>query len=85
MTHGGKHRFKSSNLQGFKIFALLLITVVELLNPLNLDPAAAQTPPFYQGKTITWIVGSKAGDAYDLYPRLLAECNGEFLLSPAFT
>ena len=32
----------------------------------------AQTP-FYQGKTITIIVGTKAGDAYDLYPRMLAE------------
>src|SRR5678815_296663 len=29
--------------------------------------------PFYQGKTITIIVGTKAGDAYDLYPRMLAE------------
>jgi tripartite-type tricarboxylate transporter receptor subunit TctC len=32
----------------------------------------AQTP-FYQGKTINIIVGTKAGDVYDLYPRLLAE------------
>lgn len=32
----------------------------------------AQTP-FYQGKTITIVVGTKAGDVYDLYPRLLAE------------
>ena len=32
----------------------------------------AQTP-FYQGKTITIAVGTKAGDVYDLYPRLLAE------------
>src|SRR6201988_1297458 len=32
----------------------------------------AQTP-FFQGKTITIIVGTKAGDAYDLYPRMLAE------------
>lgn len=32
----------------------------------------AQTP-FYQGKTITIVVGTKAGDLYDLYPRLLAE------------
>ena len=31
----------------------------------------AQTP-FYQGKTITIVVGTKAGDVYDLYPRLLA-------------
>src|ERR1044072_3782147 len=35
-------------------------------------PLNAQTP-FYQGKTITIIVGTKAGDVYDLYPRLVAE------------
>ena len=29
--------------------------------------------PFYQGKTITIAAGTKAGDVYDLYPRLLAE------------
>jgi tripartite-type tricarboxylate transporter receptor subunit TctC len=29
--------------------------------------------PFYQGKTITIIVGTKAGDVYDLYPRLISE------------
>jgi tripartite-type tricarboxylate transporter receptor subunit TctC len=34
--------------------------------------AKAQTP-FYQGKTITIIVSTKAGDVYDLYPRLVAE------------
>ena len=34
--------------------------------------ANAQTP-FYQGKTITFVVAAKAGDVYDLYPRLLAE------------
>ncbi|HZH84672.1 MAG TPA: hypothetical protein VFD87_16110 [Phototrophicaceae bacterium] len=34
--------------------------------------AGAQTP-FYQGKTITIVVGTKTGDAYDLYPRMLAE------------
>lgn len=33
---------------------------------------AAQTP-FYHGKTITIVVGTKAGDVYDLYPRLFAE------------
>src|SRR5262249_44814698 len=32
----------------------------------------AQTP-FYQGKTVTIIVGTKAGDVYDLYPRLLSD------------
>jgi tripartite-type tricarboxylate transporter receptor subunit TctC len=34
--------------------------------------AHAQTP-FYHGKTITIMVSAKAGDVYDLYPRLLAE------------
>jgi tripartite-type tricarboxylate transporter receptor subunit TctC len=34
--------------------------------------AVAQTP-FYQGKTVTIIVATKAGDVYDLYPRLVAE------------
>ncbi|HEU4343128.1 MAG TPA: tripartite tricarboxylate transporter substrate-binding protein [Candidatus Binatia bacterium] len=32
----------------------------------------AQTP-FYQGKTITIVAGTKAGDVYDLYARLMAE------------
>lgn len=35
-------------------------------------PLPAQTP-FYQGKTITIVAPTKAGDLYDLYPRLLAE------------
>src|SRR5213080_3270788 len=33
--------------------------------------ADAQTP-FYQGKTITIIVGYQAGDGYDIWARLLA-------------
>jgi tripartite-type tricarboxylate transporter receptor subunit TctC len=36
------------------------------------DVVQAQAP-FYQGKTLTIIVGTKAGDAYDLYPRMIAE------------
>lgn len=35
--------------------------------------SAQAQAPFYQGKTISIIVGTKAGDVYDLYPRLLAE------------
>ncbi len=49
----------------------VLLIVVALLG-LMVPPAIAQTP-YYQGKTIQIIVGSKAGDVYDLYPRLLAE------------
>jgi tripartite-type tricarboxylate transporter receptor subunit TctC len=50
-------------LPGFLAFLLVLLCSFEL---------QAQTP-FYQGKTITIIVAAKAGDVYDLYPRLLAE------------
>lgn len=35
--------------------------------------SASAQEPFYKGKTISIIVGTKAGDAYDLYPRLMAE------------
>jgi tripartite-type tricarboxylate transporter receptor subunit TctC len=47
-------------------------TAVLLLLFLWAGGAEAQTP-FYQGKTITMIVGTKAGDAYDLYARLVGE------------
>jgi tripartite-type tricarboxylate transporter receptor subunit TctC len=47
------------------VFFLLLLV-------LSISTAEAQTP-FYQGKTVTIIVGTKAGDVYDLYPRLVAE------------
>ncbi len=47
------------------VFFLLLLVVWA-------STVEAQTP-FYQGKTVTIIVGTKAGDVYDLYPRLVAE------------
>src|SRR6266404_6388956 len=47
----------------------LFISIVVLLWGFDLQ---AQTP-FYQGKTITIIAAAKAGDVYDLYPRLVAE------------
>jgi tripartite-type tricarboxylate transporter receptor subunit TctC len=36
-------------------------------------PALQAQAPFYQGKTVSIIVGTKAGDVYDLYARLLAQ------------
>jgi putative tricarboxylic transport membrane protein len=64
---------KSSKVQGFHriLFGLFFLTL-DLLNPLNLEPAAAQTPPFYQGKTITMVVASTVGGGYDLWARLAA-------------
>ena len=38
----------------------------------------AQTP-YYQGKTITIMVGTKAGDVYDLYPRMLAPYMAKYI------
>ena len=40
--------------------------------------------PFYQGKTIQIIVGTKAGDVYDLYPRLVAEFMPKYLSGALF-
>jgi tripartite-type tricarboxylate transporter receptor subunit TctC len=50
--------------------ALFALVTLYLFNPLTSVHAQA---PFYQGKTITIIVGNPAGDAYDLYARLLAQ------------
>ncbi|MBM2806372.1 MAG: efflux transporter protein [Deltaproteobacteria bacterium] len=84
MTRGSQYSFKRSlrqaqglslskaRVQTFKVLGFLLFSVLELLDPLKLEQAFAQAN-FYQGKTITMIVGTKAGDVYDLYPRLLAE------------
>ena len=45
-----------------KVLGLLTLFVLQLAHPLNLEAAAAQTPPFYQGKTIRIIVGYQPGD-----------------------
>ena len=37
------------------------------------NAAAMAQAPFYAGKTITIIAGTKAGDVYDTYARLFAE------------
>src|SRR5262249_4325070 len=51
-----------------------MIKLLLALSLLVFNAALAQAQaPFYQGKTITIVVGTKAGDAYDLYPRMLAE------------
>ena len=49
---------------------VLILVLFAVLGWSSTLPAQA---PFYQGKTITIVVGTKAGDVYDLYPRLLAE------------
>lgn len=50
-----------------------MIPILVLLITLGWSSALLAQAPFYQGKTISILVGTKAGDVYDLYPRLLAE------------
>jgi tripartite-type tricarboxylate transporter receptor subunit TctC len=50
-----------------------MIPILVLVLTLGWSASVLAQAPFYQGKTISIIVGTKAGDVYDLYPRLLAE------------
>ena len=52
-----------------KTIWILLALVLSLVTGADLS---AQSP-FYQGKTVSIIVGTKTGDVYDLYARLLAQ------------
>jgi tripartite-type tricarboxylate transporter receptor subunit TctC len=70
--------FKSSKVQAFKVLGLLVVSVFELLNPLNLEPVFAQAN-FYQGKTIRIVIGSSTGGGYDLWARVLARYYGKYL------
>jgi tripartite-type tricarboxylate transporter receptor subunit TctC len=51
----------------------MIARVILLLSMLVCSYPVHAQAPFYQGKTVTIIVGTKAGDVYDLYPRLVAE------------
>jgi tripartite-type tricarboxylate transporter receptor subunit TctC len=64
-------RYLRTNSRGqcIRLAARILPLILLVLCSANLF---AQTP-FYQGKTVTILVAAKAGDVYDLYPRLLAE------------
>ena len=45
---------------------------------LSVGPLSAQAN-FFEGKTIRIVVGLPAGDAYDLYPRMLANYMGKYI------
>ena len=51
------------------------IMFVLLLPP----PALRAQAPYYQGKTISFVVGSGAGTAYDMYARLLGNHIGKYI------
>ena len=48
-----------------------MIPILVLLITFGWSSALLAQASFYQGKTISVLVGTKAGDVYDLYPRLL--------------
>ena len=68
--------FESSKVQPFNVLGLLILSVVELLNPLNLEKVFAQANA-YQGKTVKVIVGTAPGGGYDLWARLMAQHLGK--------
>jgi tripartite-type tricarboxylate transporter receptor subunit TctC len=70
--------FKNSKVQMFKVLGLVSVLTFELLNPLNLKRASAQTP-FYQGKTIRIIVGYQPGDNHDQWARTYARLLGKHI------
>lgn len=47
--------------------------VLALLAPLFWTSASIAQQPYYAGKTITIVAGTKAGDVYDLYARMFAQ------------
>jgi tripartite-type tricarboxylate transporter receptor subunit TctC len=68
-----------AKVQVFKFLGLLIFSIVELLNPLNLGPASAQQTSFYQGKTIRVIVGYQAGDSHDQWARTYTRYMGKYI------
>jgi tripartite-type tricarboxylate transporter receptor subunit TctC len=70
--------FKGSKVQAFKVLSFFVLLTFELLNPLNLERASAQTP-FYQGKTIRIVIGSSTGGGYNLWARVLARYYGKYI------
>jgi len=55
-----------------KILCLFLLSLVP-------SPDVRAQTPFYQGKTVTIIVGSAAGTVYDIYARLMGRYVGKYL------
>ena len=72
MNNHSNIQFKSSKIQGFnRILIGVVLLILELLNPLKLEPTFAQAN-FYQGKTVRIVVGLTPGGFYDRWARLLA-------------
>ncbi len=71
--------FKSSKVQGFKVLGLVFVLTLELLNPLNLEPASRARRISIKAKPFRVIVGSTPGGGYDLWARLMAQHIGKHI------
>jgi tripartite-type tricarboxylate transporter receptor subunit TctC len=57
----------------------LCTLAIALLGTVRVTPAAAQSEPFFKGKTIRIIVGLSAGGGYDRAARLVARYYGKYI------
>ena len=57
----------------------MFVLVLSMLLFLLTGEGARAQAPYYQGKTVTLIVGSGAGTAYDIYARLQGNYIGKYL------
>jgi tripartite-type tricarboxylate transporter receptor subunit TctC len=80
MIRATRHSFKGSKVQGFNRMLMgFLFLTLELVNALIIEPAAAQTPPFFQGKTVRIIVGNLPGDTHDIFARAYSRHMGKHI------
>jgi tripartite-type tricarboxylate transporter receptor subunit TctC len=71
---------QSSTIANTSKFILRLASfIVFLLTLSSTVPSVFAQAPYYQGKTITLIVGTVAGDLYDLYARAIALVMGKYI------
>ena len=58
-----------------RLSSVILTTLVLIL----WSSAGLAQPPYYAGKTITIVAGTKAGDVYDLYARMFAQHMSKYI------
>ena len=68
----------NSSRQRLKTLLIVALAAVFLFSSARIHLSYAQTP-YYQGKTITIVVGTVAGDLYDLYARAIGMVMGKHI------
>ena len=68
----------NSSRQGLKTLLIVALAAAFLFSFARINLSYAQTP-YYQGKTITIVVGTVAGDLYDLYARAIGMVMGKHI------